>query len=318
MADDAHGAAWQRWLGLEMRHLAALAAVEREGSFAAAADALGYVQSAISQQIAQLERLVGTRVLDRQRGRGTITLTPAGRILLDHAEQLQSLYADANDAAAAAAPAIVRLGAVPSVAGGVLAQVLATLRTEEAAIDVAPVGADDAPALVALLADGAVEVAVGELPAGWTDPGVAIERVVEDRYVALVSVDSPLARRAERPTADELGGLRLIGTTPSPSQDAVSDWLSQDGAEPNYVVRCSAETAIQPLVAAGLGVAICPALAVVADQPGTVVRELRAGPPPRTITVARRVDGDAAAAAQRVAQVAGVALAARAEAPAAS
>src|SRR4051794_41946230 len=76
------------WPGLELRHLLALQAVAREGSFAAAAEALGYTQSAISQQIASLERTVGQRLVERPGGRRRIWLTEAGEARLRHAHAI--------------------------------------------------------------------------------------------------------------------------------------------------------------------------------------------------------------------------------------
>ena len=67
---------------LDLRHLLALDAVATEGTFARAADRLGYTQSAISQQIASLERAVGERVFDRPGGPRAVELTPFGAELL--------------------------------------------------------------------------------------------------------------------------------------------------------------------------------------------------------------------------------------------
>jgi molybdate transport repressor ModE-like protein len=85
-----------RWLGIEIRHLAALEAVSREGSFHRAAERLGYTQSAVSGQIALLERLVGERLLERPGGRRPVFLTEAGQLLLRHAERIVAHLAAAR------------------------------------------------------------------------------------------------------------------------------------------------------------------------------------------------------------------------------
>src|ERR671933_770212 len=72
-----------RWLGIELRHLTALEAVAREGSFGRAAKSLGYTQSAVSQQIAALERIVGARLVERPGGPRPVSLFEAVELLRD-------------------------------------------------------------------------------------------------------------------------------------------------------------------------------------------------------------------------------------------
>ena len=83
------------WLGVELRHFLALEAVAREGSFGRAAKALGYTQSAVSQQIAALERIVGQRLVERPGGPKPVSLTEAGRLLLTHADAIAARVAAA-------------------------------------------------------------------------------------------------------------------------------------------------------------------------------------------------------------------------------
>src|SRR5436190_15966512 len=87
-----------RWLGVELRHLAALQAVAEEGSFGRAAIRLGYTQSAVSQQIQALERVVGERLVERPGGPRPVSLTEAGELLLRHADaivaRMQAAQAD--------------------------------------------------------------------------------------------------------------------------------------------------------------------------------------------------------------------------------
>src|SRR5439155_15063981 len=75
-------------LGVELRHLAALEAVARTRSFGKAARDLGYTQSAVSQQIAQLERSIDQRLVERPGGPRPVDLTDPGRLLLRHADAI--------------------------------------------------------------------------------------------------------------------------------------------------------------------------------------------------------------------------------------
>src|SRR4051812_42346481 len=120
------------WLGVELRHLAALQAVAEQGSFGRAAEKLGYTQSAVSQQIATLERIVGERLVERPGGPRPVTLTEAGRILLRHAEsivaRLQAAQADIAALAQGEAGSL-HVGTFQSVGVRVLPKVIRRFRT---------------------------------------------------------------------------------------------------------------------------------------------------------------------------------------------
>src|SRR6266496_1068456 len=111
------------WLGVELRHFLALEAVAREGTFGKAATALGYTQSAVSQQIAALERIVGQRLVERPGGPRPVSLTEAGQLLLRHAQsivaRLKAAQADLN-ALRAGEAGTLRVGAFQSVGARVL------------------------------------------------------------------------------------------------------------------------------------------------------------------------------------------------------
>src|SRR5437868_2437495 len=124
-ADDA-----ERWNALEFRHLVALREIADQGTFSTAAARLGYTQSAISQQLAALERIVGQRLLERPQGRRPTGLTPAGKMLLRHAErifaQVQAARADLVALAASGAP--LRVGTYQSIGVHILPAVLPRFR----------------------------------------------------------------------------------------------------------------------------------------------------------------------------------------------
>ena len=120
------------WLGIEFRHLAALAAIAEEGSFRAAAERLGYVQSAVSQQIAFLERTLDVRLIERAPGNHPVSLTDAGRIVLGHFKailvKLDAAWADV-DALSRGRAGAVRVAAAANLEVPIVPEILRGSRT---------------------------------------------------------------------------------------------------------------------------------------------------------------------------------------------
>jgi DNA-binding transcriptional LysR family regulator len=156
-----------RWRGVELRHLVALEAVGRHRSFGAAARELGYTQSAVSQQIAQLERVVGQRLVDRPGGPRRVDLTDAGRLLLRHADaivaQIDAAQADmAALAEGAAGP--LRIGIYQSVGARILPALLRRFREEWPRVEVHVREETDAADLLRMLEHGELDLTFADLP----------------------------------------------------------------------------------------------------------------------------------------------------------
>src|SRR5437763_8976397 len=150
------------WSGIELRHLVALDAVAREGSFRRAATRLGYVQSAISHQIAALENLTGQRLIDRSRGTRPLALTNAGEIMLAHADAVIARVRAAQADLAALdgnGNAALRVGATPDLLTRLVPSLLR--------VHGAPVTLREAPtsrALLAALVRGDLDLGLAEPP----------------------------------------------------------------------------------------------------------------------------------------------------------
>ena len=102
-----------RWLGLQVRALHALVVVAEEGSFVNAARRLGYSRSTISHQIAQLETAVGVSLLVRGSGSRSVTVTPAGGIVVAHGRAVLRLLENAEAQVAAVGRTGRKRGLVP-------------------------------------------------------------------------------------------------------------------------------------------------------------------------------------------------------------
>src|SRR4051812_17762969 len=250
------------WLGLELRHLAALEAVADERSFGRAARRLGYTQSAISQQVATLERIVGARVVDRPGGPNPVSLTEAGVLLLRHAQAIGArLEAARSDIAALAAGEAgpLPLGTYQSGGARVPPGLLRRFAADWPRVEVRLSESSDDGELAALVERGELDLSfvVAPLPAA---PLEATE-LMRDPYVLLVPADSPLAGRDRTPSLREILELPLIGFRTCRTSAAVEEEL-RAGGEPNIVFRSDDNGTVQALVAAGVGIAIVPRLTV--------------------------------------------------------
>ena len=262
--------------------------VARKGSLTAAAGALGYTQSAVSRQIAALERDTGTRLFDRlPRG---MRLTDDGRSLLGHAHAvLDRLDTARGDLAALRTldAGRVRLGAFDTAEAALVPRALAAFRAEHPRVALSMVEANT-PDLLASLDRYEIDLAVvSSYPgAGAIDETRhALRFLAEDPLLVALPRDHPRAGAAELRMAD-LAGEGWIEGNPSGTSALVTAGL-RAGFTPRIDFPVREWTAKQGFVAAGLGLALVPALGASAARADIVLVPLApADAPVRTVYIA--------------------------------
>jgi molybdate transport repressor ModE-like protein len=293
------------WLGLEFRHLAALQAVADEGSFNGAARRLGYTQSAISQQIASLERIVGMRVVERVHGKKTLGLSVAGKTLLAHATAIQARLGAAKtdiDALARGTAGPLRIGAYESVSTRLLPAILHRFVATFPNVDVELAEALHDLDFLRSLERGVMDLAFVDLP---LPPGpFETALVLTDPYVLVAQAGSDQARMCPPRTLGDLARLPLIAFRACKRIDPVAGQLRAIGLAANVVLRSDYNEAVQGYAAAGIGVALMPRLAVNFDDERTVAIELGDLVPPRNIAVAWHAERTPSEAAQALITIA--------------
>jgi molybdate transport repressor ModE-like protein len=263
---------------IEVRHLRVLRAVARGGSFSAAARELGFTQPAVSQQMKALEQSAGTPLLVR--GPRRMRLTEAGEALVRHADGVLAGLAAAEEEVAAIAglrAGRVRLASFPSGTSTLVPGAVAEMRALYPGTEVSLVEAEP-PRSVEMLRAGDCDITLAfryaDLPTpaeeSWDD--LVVRPLLADGLVGVVPQGHRLAGGAD---LADLAGERWIAGCPRCRRHLV-ELCERAGFTPRIDFATDDYPAVVGLVAAGLGVAVLPGLALEAVRSrGVAVIALR-------------------------------------------
>jgi len=273
---------------LNVARLKVLKEVAYRGSFSAAAEALSYTQSAVSQQIATLEAETGMALLERH-PRG-VSLTAAGQTLVGHAEGILARL-DAAEAALAAIAGLrggrLRMASFPTAGATLMPLAIATFRASYPEIELT-LAEGEPQDIVARLRAGELDLALlfefaGESP--LHEDMTRVELLEDPMYLALPR-QHPLAGR-ERIRLEDLEAEAWVQVSrSSPCARHVVRSCHAAGFEPNVSFESDDYQTVQGLVAAGVGVALIPELALSVVREDIAIRSLSPAPPVRKVIAA--------------------------------
>ena len=275
---------------LDVRRMKVLREVAQHGSFSAAAEALSFTQSAISQQIAALERETGTKLVER--GARGIRLTEAGEVLVRHADAVLSRLASAEDELAALAGlrgGKLRISTFQSAGATLVPQAIAAFHRRYPDVELALIEAEPEPATEMMRA-GELDLAIvydfHGMP-GELDEVLDCTHLLDDPYELLLASDHPLAARSRVRLADLADERWVHSTARSGCRIGVNHACATAGFEPHIAFETDEILAIQALVATGIGVALLPRLGLTTVHPGVTVVPVGRDAPVRSIHAAR-------------------------------
>jgi LysR family hydrogen peroxide-inducible transcriptional activator len=242
-----------------LRQLQFLVAIRSEGSFIAAAEAVGVAQPTLSAGIKELEAALGAQLVDR--GRAGAILTPAGEEAAERAQRaLGEVEELVRTVRAAGAPfaSVFRLGAIPTIAPFLLPRALPVLQARYPSLRL-HLREDLTPRLIEALRARALDAAVIALP--YEAAGVETATIAEDEFYCLAPQDHPLLSRAAlRPEDIRSEELLLLEDGHCLRDHALGVCGSAPGRRASDVSATSLATLVQ-LVAGGMGVTLLPKLA---------------------------------------------------------
>src|SRR5271163_1588543 len=272
---------------LNVGRLRVLKEVAYRGSFSGAAQALSYTQSAVSQQIAALEAETGMTLLQRH-PRG-VSLTAAGQTLVGHAEGILARLESAEAALGAIAGlrgGRLRMASFPSAGATLMPLAIATFRARHP--DVELTLAEGEPEQIApRLRAGEIDLALlFEFGDAGNDELTRVELFEDPLYLALPR-EHALAQKRRLRLEDLRGEAWVQTSSSSPCARQVVRSCHAAGFEPNVAFESDDYQTVQGLVAAGVGVALIPELAlnpVVRED--IAIRALSPRPPVRQVVAA--------------------------------
>jgi DNA-binding transcriptional LysR family regulator len=275
-----------QWLDIDLHQLAAFQAIASEGSFHGAAAALGYTQSAISQQVAALERIVGETLIHRPGGPRAVSLTEPGQLMLRHVEtilaRLHAAQADLSTLSAGVTGA-VRVGTYQSVGRTIVPRLMREFANSWPNVEIRLTESTNDTELLPAIEHGELDLtfAILPLPDG---PFEAID-ILEDPYVLIVPRDSPYARNGKLADLTVFRDSPLIGFRQCRSVAQIEDSLRERGIQPRIVFRSDDNGTVQGMVAAGVGNALVPRLTIESSHENIAIVDLAGLVPPRRVAL---------------------------------
>ncbi len=272
---------------LDVRRMRVLREVAVRGSFSAAAEALSFTQSAISQQIAALERETGTTLVQRN-ARG-VRLTEAGEALVRHAEAILARLAEAEaelEAIAGLRGGRLRLASFESAAATLMPLAIAAFRALHPGVELSMIMGEPED-MMPLLKSGELDLALGfDSRVRDEVDGIARMHLVSDPMFLVMAADHPLAHKRNTRIADFADDAWIAGNTDCECNRLINRACAVAGFEPRIAFQTDDYTAIQGFVAAGVGVSLIAELGLTSIRDDIVVRPLGRETPVREIYAA--------------------------------